>query len=116
MALICFALCIDSAQGTECPPPPPVVWSHVTGLQPTVISSLKGCVRALDGPAQMSSALILLPSYLLYIEAYYSQLCVQVGIYKKKEIRLKASVAPDKLFLKTICSSGGMENLPEVYI
>uniref|UniRef100_A0A9J8CK67 RNA polymerase II associated protein 1 n=1 Tax=Cyprinus carpio carpio TaxID=630221 RepID=A0A9J8CK67_CYPCA len=64
MALICFALCIDSAQGTECPPPPPVVWSHVTGLQPTVISSLKGFVRALDGPAQMSSALILLPSYL----------------------------------------------------
>uniref|UniRef100_A0A673I673 RNA polymerase II-associated protein 1-like n=1 Tax=Sinocyclocheilus rhinocerous TaxID=307959 RepID=A0A673I673_9TELE len=66
-----------SAQGAECPPPPPVVWSHVMGLQPTVISSLKGCVRALDGPAQMSSALILLPSYLLYMEAYYSQLCVQ---------------------------------------
>uniref|UniRef100_A0A671R2D2 RNA polymerase II-associated protein 1-like n=1 Tax=Sinocyclocheilus anshuiensis TaxID=1608454 RepID=A0A671R2D2_9TELE len=85
-----------SAQGTECPPPPPVVWSHVMGLQPTVISSLKGCVRALDGPAQMSSALILLPSYLLYIEAYYSQLCVQVGIYKK-EIRLKASVTPSLL-------------------
>uniref|UniRef100_A0A8C1DFN6 RNA polymerase II associated protein 1 n=1 Tax=Cyprinus carpio carpio TaxID=630221 RepID=A0A8C1DFN6_CYPCA len=105
MALICFALCIDSAQGTECPPPPPVVWSHVTGLQPTVISSLKGFVRALDGPAQMSSALILLPSYLLYIEAYYSQLCVQVGIYKKKEIRLKASVAPDKSS-SMICNPG----------
>lgn len=96
MALICFALCIDSAQGTECPPPPPVVWSHVTGLQPTVISSLKGCVRALDGPAQMSSALILLPSYLLYMEAYYSQLCVQVGI-NKKEISIKASVTPAPL-------------------
>lgn len=66
-----------SSQGTECPPPPPVVWTHVTGLQPTVISSLKGCVRALDGPAQMSSALILLPSYLLYAEAFYSQLCLQ---------------------------------------
>ncbi len=67
-------MCMDSAQGTECPPPPPVVWSHVMGLQPPVISSLKGWVRALDGPAQMSSALILLPSYLLYVEAYYSQL------------------------------------------
>uniref|UniRef100_A0A673LSK4 RNA polymerase II-associated protein 1-like n=1 Tax=Sinocyclocheilus rhinocerous TaxID=307959 RepID=A0A673LSK4_9TELE len=100
-----------SAQGTECPPPPPVVWSHVMGLQPTVISSLKGCVRALDGPAQMSSALILLPSYLLYTEAYYSQLCVQVGIYKK-EIRLKASASLNKLILKTDCSHG----TPEVYI
>uniref|UniRef100_A0A671N8Y1 RNA polymerase II-associated protein 1-like n=1 Tax=Sinocyclocheilus anshuiensis TaxID=1608454 RepID=A0A671N8Y1_9TELE len=101
-----------SAQGAECPPPPPVVWSHVTGLQPTVISSLKGCVRALDGPAQMSSALILLPSYLLYMEAYYSQLCVQVGI-NKKEISIKASVTPEplnKVILKTACSSGGMSS------
>lgn len=92
-----FGYCyIDSAQGTECPPPPPVLWSHVTGLQPTVISSLKGCVRALDGSSQMSSALILLPSYLLYVEAYYSQLCVQVGIYKK-EISIKASVTSASL-------------------
>lgn len=86
-----------SAQGTECPPPPPVVWSHVTGLQPTVISSLKGCVRALDGPAQMSSALILLPSYLLYVEAYYSQLCVQSSFQPVQCLQELESLTSDVL-------------------
>ncbi|XP_052009874.1 RNA polymerase II-associated protein 1 [Xyrauchen texanus] len=66
-----------SSQGTECPPPVPVTWSHVSGLKPTAIGLLKGCVRALDDPDRMSSALILLPSYLLYVETYYSQLRVQ---------------------------------------
>ncbi|KAK2878391.1 hypothetical protein Q8A67_019182 [Cirrhinus molitorella] len=98
-----------SAQGTECPPPPPVVWSHVTGLQPTVISSLKGCVRALDGPAQMSSALILLPSYLLYVEAYYSQLCVQSSFQPVQCLQDLESLTSDVLL--PLISHQAMQNI-----
>ncbi|XP_056122321.1 RNA polymerase II-associated protein 1 [Rhinichthys klamathensis goyatoka] len=98
-----------SAQGTECPPPPPVLWSHVTGLQPTVISSLKGCVRALDGSAQMSSALILLPSYLLYVEAYYSQLCVQSSFQPVQCLQELESLTSDVLL--PLISHQAMQNL-----
>ncbi|XP_042630526.1 RNA polymerase II-associated protein 1 [Cyprinus carpio] len=98
-----------SAQGTACPPPPPVVWSHVTGLQPTVISSLKGFVRALDGPAQMSSALILLPSYLLYIEAYYSQLCVQSSFQPVQCLQELESLTSDVLL--PLISHQSMRNI-----
>uniref|UniRef100_A0A672RD76 RNA polymerase II associated protein 1 n=1 Tax=Sinocyclocheilus grahami TaxID=75366 RepID=A0A672RD76_SINGR len=98
-----------SAQGTECPPPPPVVWSHVMGLQPTVISSLKGCVRAVDGPAQMSSARILLPSYLLYIEAYYSQLCVQSSFQPVQCLQELESLTSDVLL--PLISHQAMRNI-----
>ncbi|XP_073683087.1 RNA polymerase II-associated protein 1 [Garra rufa] len=98
-----------SAQGTECPPPPPVVWSHVTGLQPTVISSLKGCVRALNGPAQMSSALILLPSYLLCMEAYYSQLCVQSSFQPVQCLQELESLTSDVLL--PLISHQAMQNI-----
>ncbi|XP_043119480.1 RNA polymerase II-associated protein 1 isoform X2 [Puntigrus tetrazona] len=98
-----------SAQGTECPPPPLVVWSHVMGLQPTVISSLKGCVRALDGPAQMSSALILLPSHLLYVEAYYSQLCVQSSFQPVQCLQELESLTSDVLL--PLISSQAMQNI-----
>ncbi|XP_072545806.1 RNA polymerase II-associated protein 1 [Salminus brasiliensis] len=66
-----------NSQGTESLPPPPVMWSHVTGLQATLIGLLKGCVRALDDPSQKSSTLALLPAYLIYMGAFYSQLRVQ---------------------------------------
>uniref|UniRef100_A0A4W4GHQ7 RNA polymerase II associated protein 1 n=1 Tax=Electrophorus electricus TaxID=8005 RepID=A0A4W4GHQ7_ELEEL len=66
--------------GTENLPPPPVTWGHVTGLQPTVTGLLKGCMRALDDPGQRSSALTLLPCYLVCMGAYYSQLSVQVSL------------------------------------
>ncbi|XP_062325700.1 RNA polymerase II-associated protein 1 [Osmerus eperlanus] len=66
-----------SSQGAECPPPPPVSWGHVSGLQPMVLGLLKGCVRGLDNPAQRPSCLTLLPAYLLYLGAYYSQLSGQ---------------------------------------
>uniref|UniRef100_A0AAR2JP44 RNA polymerase II associated protein 1 n=1 Tax=Pygocentrus nattereri TaxID=42514 RepID=A0AAR2JP44_PYGNA len=48
-----------NSQGTESLPPPPVTWSHVTGLQATLIGLLKGCVRALDDPGQRTSTLAL---------------------------------------------------------
>ncbi|XP_076834732.1 RNA polymerase II-associated protein 1 isoform X2 [Brachyhypopomus gauderio] len=66
-----------SSHGTENLPPPPVMWGHVTGLQPTVLGLLKGCVRSLDDPGQRSSALTLLPCYMVYMGAFYSQLSVQ---------------------------------------
>ncbi|XP_017332587.1 RNA polymerase II-associated protein 1 [Ictalurus punctatus] len=66
-----------SSQWDECLPPPPVTWSHVSGLQPTLTGILKGCVRKLDDPSQRSSTLSLLPSYLIYMGAYYSQFSVQ---------------------------------------
>uniref|UniRef100_A0A4W4GEA8 RNA polymerase II associated protein 1 n=1 Tax=Electrophorus electricus TaxID=8005 RepID=A0A4W4GEA8_ELEEL len=57
-----------------------LTWGHVTGLQPTVTGLLKGCMRALDDPGQRSSALTLLPCYLVCMGAYYSQLSVQVSL------------------------------------
>nr|XP_055027722.1 RNA polymerase II-associated protein 1 isoform X1 [Misgurnus anguillicaudatus] len=86
-----------SSQGTDCPPPPPVSWSHVTGLQPTVIGLLKGCVRALSIPGQMSSALILIPSYLLYMEAYYSQLSEQSSFQPVQCLQELESLTSDVL-------------------
>ncbi|GAA6108680.1 RNA polymerase II-associated protein 1 [Tachysurus ichikawai] len=66
-----------SSQGAECLPPPPVMWSHVSGLQPTVMGILKGCMGKLDDPSHRSSTLNLLPSFLIYMGAYYSQLRLQ---------------------------------------
>uniref|UniRef100_A0A6Q2XGS7 RNA polymerase II associated protein 1 n=1 Tax=Esox lucius TaxID=8010 RepID=A0A6Q2XGS7_ESOLU len=53
-----------SSQGAECPPPPPVTWGHVMGLQPAVLGLLKGCIRTLGDPVQRESTLRLVPSYL----------------------------------------------------
>uniref|UniRef100_A0A8C7KZJ3 RNA polymerase II associated protein 1 n=1 Tax=Oncorhynchus kisutch TaxID=8019 RepID=A0A8C7KZJ3_ONCKI len=72
----------ELSQGDECPPPPPVTWGHVTGLQPTVLGLLKGCVRTLGEPVQRESTLRLVPAYLVYMGAFYSQLSIQVTVYK----------------------------------
>uniref|UniRef100_UPI003AAE15DD RNA polymerase II-associated protein 1 isoform X1 n=1 Tax=Centroberyx gerrardi TaxID=166262 RepID=UPI003AAE15DD len=66
-----------SSQGAECPPPPPVTWGHVTGLQASLLGQLKGLVKSLDNPVQKDSSLALIPAYLLYLEAYYHQLSRQ---------------------------------------
>uniref|UniRef100_A0A6Q2Z8J0 RNA polymerase II associated protein 1 n=1 Tax=Esox lucius TaxID=8010 RepID=A0A6Q2Z8J0_ESOLU len=66
------------SQGAECPPPPPVTWGHVMGLQPAVLGLLKGCIRTLGDPVQRESTLRLVPSYLLYLGAFYSQSCSAV--------------------------------------
>lgn len=70
----------DSSQDAPYRPPPPVSWSHVTGLQPIVIGLLKSCVRELDDLSLRPNALRLLPTYLIYTGAYYSQLKVQVSV------------------------------------
>ncbi|KAM3871245.1 RNA polymerase II-associated protein 1 [Diretmus argenteus] len=66
-----------SSQGSECPPPPPVSWGHVTGLQASLLGQLKGFVKDLDNPVQIESSLALIPAYLVYLEAYYHQLSRQ---------------------------------------
>ncbi|KAL6105600.1 rpap1 [Pungitius sinensis] len=62
-----------SCQGEECPPPPPVSWGHVTGLQASLLGHLRGFVKDLDNPV----SLVVIPAYLTYLEAYYHQLCRQ---------------------------------------
>ncbi|KAM6912894.1 RNA polymerase II-associated protein 1 [Xenentodon cancila] len=66
-----------SAQGEERPPPPPVSWSHVTGLQLTLLGHLKGLIKSLDHPVQRDNSLALIPAYLVYLAAYYHQLSMQ---------------------------------------
>ncbi|XP_039992722.1 RNA polymerase II-associated protein 1 [Xiphias gladius] len=66
-----------SSRGEECPPPPPVSWGHVTGLQASLLGHLKGFVKSLDNPVQKDSSLALIPAYLVYLEAYYHQLSRQ---------------------------------------
>ncbi|XP_069574258.1 RNA polymerase II-associated protein 1 [Brachyistius frenatus] len=66
-----------SSQGEECPPPPPVSWGHVTGLQASLLGHLKGFVQSLDIPLQKDSGLALIPAYLVYLEGYYYQLSRQ---------------------------------------
>ncbi|XP_062253047.1 RNA polymerase II-associated protein 1 [Platichthys flesus] len=66
-----------SSQGEECPPPPPVSWGHVAGLQTSLLGHLKGFVKSLDNPLQKDSSLTLIPAYLVYLEAYYHQLSKQ---------------------------------------
>ncbi|XP_076156697.1 RNA polymerase II-associated protein 1 isoform X1 [Alosa pseudoharengus] len=68
---------LASPQGSECPPPPPVSWGHVAGLQPTVFGQLKGCMKGLAEMGRLESSLRLLPTYLLYLGAFYSQLSLQ---------------------------------------
>ncbi|XP_039641751.1 RNA polymerase II-associated protein 1 [Perca fluviatilis] len=66
-----------SSQGEECPPPPPVSWGHVSGLQASLLGHLKGFVKSLDHPVQKDSSLAVIPAYLAYLAAYYHQLSRQ---------------------------------------
>lgn len=69
-----------SSQGEECPPPPPVSWGHVTGLQPSLLGHLKGFVKNLDNPLVRETCLLVIPAYLVYLHAYYHQLFRQVPV------------------------------------
>uniref|UniRef100_A0A3Q3WTG5 Uncharacterized protein n=1 Tax=Mola mola TaxID=94237 RepID=A0A3Q3WTG5_MOLML len=68
---------VVSSQGEECPPPPPVSWGHVTGLQASLLGHLKGFVRSLDDSDRRRSSLAVIPAYLVYLQAYYHQLSRQ---------------------------------------
>lgn len=77
-SICCLRCCFYRSQGEQCPPPPPVSWGHVTGLQLLLLGHLKGVVKGLDNPAQKDSVLTLVPAYLVYLQAYYHQLSRQV--------------------------------------
>nr|XP_057946974.1 RNA polymerase II-associated protein 1 isoform X3 [Doryrhamphus excisus] len=66
-----------SSTGDECPPPPPVSWSHVTGLPASLLGHLKSFVKGLDHQGHRDVSLTLLPAYLLYFAAFYHQLTKQ---------------------------------------
>ncbi|XP_064193021.1 RNA polymerase II-associated protein 1 isoform X2 [Anguilla rostrata] len=103
----------NSFQDAECPPPPPVEWSHVTGLQPSILGWLKGCVRLLEEPAQRESALILLPPQLLYLEAFYSQLSSQSSFQPVECLQELEALAADVLLplLSNQATRSGMDCL-----
>lgn len=85
-----------SSQGEEGPPPPPVSWGHVTGLQPSLLGHLKGFVKNLDNPLQRESCLLVIPAYLVYLHAYYHQLFRQVPVsavyWETREVLLSSGL------------------------
>lgn len=96
---------LSSAEGEAGPPPPPVSWGHVTGLQPTLLGHLKGFVKSLDNPVQKDNSLVLIPAYLVYLGAYYHHLSVQVlspaspCLHVQETVHLKSITKPHFSFL-----------------
>ncbi|XP_020569360.1 RNA polymerase II-associated protein 1 isoform X1 [Oryzias latipes] len=102
-----------SAQGEECPPPPPVSWGHVSGLQASLLGHLKGLVKSLDSPVQADSSLTLIPAYLVYLQAYYQQLSRQT-FFKPVETLQELELLTSDVLLPLLCHSvvqGLMNNL-----
>ncbi|MGH0184471.1 UNVERIFIED_CONTAM: hypothetical protein FKN15_015059 [Acipenser sinensis] len=62
---------------SDTPPPPPVEWSHVTGLRPFLVGSLKSCVGGLSDPLLREGAQRLSAAILLYLGSFYTQLPAQ---------------------------------------
>ncbi|XP_039597354.1 RNA polymerase II-associated protein 1 [Polypterus senegalus] len=59
------------------PPPPPLDWSQVAGLQPFIKASLKTCLRWLAEPSHWENVHMLAAAHLVYLGSFYSQLYVQ---------------------------------------
>ncbi|XP_015234732.1 PREDICTED: RNA polymerase II-associated protein 1 [Cyprinodon variegatus] len=101
------------AQGEECPPPPPVSWGHVSGLQPLLLGHLKAVFKGLDDPVQKDSSLTLIPAYLIYLQAYYHQLSRQT-CFKPVETLQELESLTSELLLPLMCHSsvqGLMKNI-----
>ncbi|XP_053701075.1 RNA polymerase II-associated protein 1 [Synchiropus splendidus] len=64
-------------QEEDGPPPPPVTWTHVAGLQTSLLGHLKTFIKNLEDPNQRLTSLTLIPAYLLYLDAYFRQLTKQ---------------------------------------
>uniref|UniRef100_A0A3Q2P2A8 RNA polymerase II associated protein 1 n=1 Tax=Fundulus heteroclitus TaxID=8078 RepID=A0A3Q2P2A8_FUNHE len=92
------------AQGEECPPPPPVSWGHVAGLQPLLLGQLKGLIKGLDNPRQKESVLTLIPAYLVYLQAYYHQLSRQT-CFKPVETLQDLELLTSEALLPLMCHS-----------
>uniref|UniRef100_A0A671YPR2 RNA polymerase II associated protein 1 n=1 Tax=Sparus aurata TaxID=8175 RepID=A0A671YPR2_SPAAU len=59
-----------SSQGEECPPPPPVFWGHVTGLQAPLLGHLKGFVKSLGNPEQKETGLATVAVLFFVLDLY----------------------------------------------
>ncbi|KAM4540782.1 RNA polymerase II-associated protein 1 isoform 2-T2 [Fundulus diaphanus] len=92
------------AHGEECPPPPPVSWGHVAGLQPLLLGQLKGLIKGLDNPCQKGSVLTLIPAYLVYLQAYYHQLSRQT-CFKPVETLQDLELLTSEALLPLMCHS-----------
>ncbi|XP_006643123.2 RNA polymerase II-associated protein 1 [Lepisosteus oculatus] len=79
-------------------PPPPVEWSHVTGLRPFVEGLLKACVKGLADPAQREAVLSLVPSHLVYLGAFYTQLSRQ-GSFRPVDCLQEMEVLTSEILL-----------------
>uniref|UniRef100_A0A087XIT2 RNA polymerase II associated protein 1 n=1 Tax=Poecilia formosa TaxID=48698 RepID=A0A087XIT2_POEFO len=90
------------AQGEESPPPPPVSWGHVTGLQPLLLGHLKGVVKGLDNPVQRDGILTLIPAYLVYLQAHYQQLSRQT-CFKPVETLQDLELLTSEVLLPLLC-------------
>ncbi|XP_030575398.1 RNA polymerase II-associated protein 1 [Archocentrus centrarchus] len=102
-----------SSDGEECPPPPPVSWGHVTGLQASLMGHLKGFIKNLDDPLQKNSSLTVIPVYLVYLEAYYHQLSRQ-NCFKPVETLQELELLTSDVLLPLMSHSvvqGLIENL-----
>ncbi|CAN9502106.1 unnamed protein product [Ophioblennius macclurei] len=97
------------SQGDLCPPPPPVSWTQVSGLQASLLGHLKGFVRNLDVPAQRVSSLALIPAYLVYLDAYYQQLSRQ-SCFKPVETLDEVELLTSEVLLPLMCH-GAVQNL-----
>ncbi|XP_037833721.1 RNA polymerase II-associated protein 1 isoform X2 [Kryptolebias marmoratus] len=68
---------VVSAQGGESPPPPPVSWSQVAGLQASLLGHVKGFIKNLNSLVQKDNSLALIPVYLVYLQTFYHHLSRQ---------------------------------------
>ncbi|XP_072221291.1 RNA polymerase II-associated protein 1 [Leuresthes tenuis] len=91
-----------SAKGEVCPPPPPVSWGHVTGLQASLLGHLKAFVKSLDDQIQKDSSLALIPAYLVYLEAFYHQLSRQ-NCFKPVETLQELELLTSEVLLPLMC-------------
>ncbi|MEQ2311659.1 hypothetical protein AMECASPLE_022612, partial [Ameca splendens] len=92
------------AQGEECPPPPPVSWGHVAGLQPLLLGHFKGAIKCLDDPVQKDSVLTLIPAYLVYLQAYYHHLTRQT-CFRPVETLQDLELLTSEVLLPLMCHS-----------
>ncbi|XP_041668560.1 RNA polymerase II-associated protein 1 [Cheilinus undulatus] len=102
-----------SSQGEECPPPPPVSWAHVAGLQASLVGHLKTFVKSLDDPVRTESSLAVIPVYLIYLEAYYHQLSIQ-SCFKPVETLQELETLTSEVLLPLLSHQvvqGHMKNL-----
>ncbi|XP_041131899.1 RNA polymerase II-associated protein 1 isoform X2 [Polyodon spathula] len=82
---------------SDAPPPPPVEWSHVTGLRPFLLGSLKSCVEVLSDPLLREGAQRLSAAILLYLGSFYTQLPAQSSFQPVQSLQEMESLSSEVL-------------------